>query len=274
MPTAMIEGRHVYFREAGEGEGVVLVHGAGSSGGQWRPLIDRLCGRYRVLAPDLWGHGKSTPLQLGRNNSFRPELLIIEEMLDKIGGRVHLVGHSFGGSLATLTAIQHADRLASLTLIEPTLCDILAEAGEHEADKEIRAVARAAIDGVDAGKLAEAAEGFVDYWIAPGAFTAMPKETQDSIIASMPGVRLIWIRTFANGPPILPQIARIMAPTLLVTGSLTPFAERRVIETVRRVLPNHDYAEIAGAGHLAPVTHPEQVNALVEAHIVKHSARA
>src|SRR5262245_5999765 len=55
--TARPAGAH--FREVGAGGGVVCLHASASSSGQWRPLMDRLAGRFRTLAADLYGAGQS-----------------------------------------------------------------------------------------------------------------------------------------------------------------------------------------------------------------------
>ena len=48
-----------FLREAGRGPAVVCIHASASSSAQWRPLMDRLADRYRVLAVDLYGSGKN-----------------------------------------------------------------------------------------------------------------------------------------------------------------------------------------------------------------------
>src|SRR5215471_5714678 len=48
-----------YFREAGSGTAVVCIHSSASTSGQWRPLMERLSDRFRVIAMDLYGSGKT-----------------------------------------------------------------------------------------------------------------------------------------------------------------------------------------------------------------------
>jgi pimeloyl-ACP methyl ester carboxylesterase len=52
-----------FFRESGEGEAVVCIHASASSSGQWRALMERLGKRYRSIAPDLIGYGRSPAWQ-------------------------------------------------------------------------------------------------------------------------------------------------------------------------------------------------------------------
>ncbi len=62
MPQLSLEGRQIHYRDAGSGPPVVLIHCSASHGGQWKPLMEAAGDRYRFLAPDLHGYGKSDPL--------------------------------------------------------------------------------------------------------------------------------------------------------------------------------------------------------------------
>jgi len=95
-------------------------------------------------------------------------MAIAEAMLSRSDRRVHLVGHSYGGHIAARTALRHSNRIASLTLIEPTLFYLLPEAGELPAYAEVHALAAATIEDVEAGRGDQAAERFLDYWIGSG----------------------------------------------------------------------------------------------------------
>ena len=58
-----MSGATPFFRESGEGEAVVCLHASASSSGQWRPLMELLGKRYRSIAPDLVGYGRSPAWQ-------------------------------------------------------------------------------------------------------------------------------------------------------------------------------------------------------------------
>ena len=79
-----------YFREAGSGVGVVCLHASGSSSAQWRPLMDRLADRFRVLAVDLCGYGKSSPWSGEGNLSLGDEVAELEPVLLAAGERFHV----------------------------------------------------------------------------------------------------------------------------------------------------------------------------------------
>ncbi|TGQ51056.1 alpha/beta fold hydrolase [Mesorhizobium sp. M1C.F.Ca.ET.193.01.1.1] len=97
---------------------IVLLHGFGSCHEIWRDVISALLPGARVLAYDLPGHGNS--LGYDGNGGARPAAqAILADLADRRLGKVHLVGHSMGGAIATLMALADPGRIASLTLLAP-----------------------------------------------------------------------------------------------------------------------------------------------------------
>lgn len=271
MPTVIVNGVEIYFRDQGAGSGVILLHSSSSTGGQWRLLAERLADRYRVLVPDLHGYGRSGAWPEDRGNVLDGEVAVVEALLALLEGPAHLVGHSYGGNIAARTTLARPERVASLTMIEPTLFHLLAEAGETAADTEIRAIARAVIDNVDAGEPETAARGFIDYWVGPGALAAMPEELRGAVVAGMSKLRREWPGAFAEDSPGLAEFATIAAPVLLIEASRTTLAARRVVAVLRRSIEDHAHAMIDGPGHMSPVTHPDLVDPVVEQHLQRHT---
>ena len=101
----------------GEGTPIVLLHGFGGAKEQWGPLLRRLAGR-TVVAFDLPGHGAAVAWPgLERPATARDAVLA---SLDAFGfPRVHLVGHSRGGVIASLVALKAPERTDGLTLLAP-----------------------------------------------------------------------------------------------------------------------------------------------------------
>jgi pimeloyl-ACP methyl ester carboxylesterase len=88
-----------------------------------------------------------------------------------IDGPVHLVGHSYGGAVATAVALAHPERVASLTVYEPVLFHLLREVGDPGWD-EVQQVPATVRRHLDAGDPEAAACHFVDYWTGAGSFDA------------------------------------------------------------------------------------------------------
>ncbi|MEO3978978.1 alpha/beta hydrolase [Streptomyces sp. CAU 1734] len=107
--------RHAY-RMAGKGDAVVLIHGIGDSSSTWAGIIPGLAGRYRVIAPDLLGHGASDKPR----GDYSPGAYAngLRDLLSALGvERVTLVGHSLGGAVAAQFAYQFPERTERLVLV-------------------------------------------------------------------------------------------------------------------------------------------------------------
>ena len=98
------------------GRPVVCLHGVTSYGGRFRDLAGRLGDGYRVIAPDLRGHGHS---------SWEPPWDVhdhLADVLDTVPPDASLwIGHSFGGRLVAELAARHPKRVARLVLLDPAL---------------------------------------------------------------------------------------------------------------------------------------------------------
>ena len=272
MSILQISGSNVEYREFGLGEPVVLLHGSGSSGAQWRALAQQLGTRYHVIVPDLYGYGGTAhwpgqgPFHLER------EADIVLAVLKRAGGRAHLVGHSYGGAVALRVARLHGAALRSLSLIElvaPYLLKGTDEAAFAEMTKIGDDVARA----VGCGDYFAGFESFVDYWNGPNAWAAVPLDRRFAIAARLPKV-LLDFHAALNEPTRLEDFRALTTPTLLLRGARSPLPAQRTCELLAHTLPDARLETIAGAGHMAPITHGDQVNAMVAAHIDANSGQA
>jgi pimeloyl-ACP methyl ester carboxylesterase len=117
--TVEVLGAVVHVVERGSGPPVVFLHGNPDSADVWEPVIDRLAGGFRCLAPDLPGFGRSTPMP-APDYSPAGHARLVRELLDALELRepVALVGHDFGGITACAFAAQHGDRLRALGIMD------------------------------------------------------------------------------------------------------------------------------------------------------------
>ncbi len=106
--------RH-FYREAGEGTPLILLHGNGESCDYFRGQIDAFARRFHVYAPDTRGHGRTPrgdrPFTI---RQFADDLLAFmdEHQVEK----AHLLGFSDGGNIALVFAIRHPERVDQLIL--------------------------------------------------------------------------------------------------------------------------------------------------------------
>jgi pimeloyl-ACP methyl ester carboxylesterase len=252
---------------------LVCLHASASSGRQWQSLQRRLTGRYQVLSPDLFGSGTGPSWPADREMTLADEVARLEPVFESAGEPAHLVGHSYGGAVAARAALTYPGRFRSLVLIEPVLFGLLlAEDPGQPAAREIVALCHHTRAGVEVAALDSAAERFIDYWIGPGTWAAMPAQRRATAAQAMPGVRRQWSAIFAEATP-LPAYAALDLPVLYLVGSRSPASARSVARLLTRVLPDVRSVGLEGAGHMAPVTHPDLVGAAIEAHLARSADR-
>jgi pimeloyl-ACP methyl ester carboxylesterase len=101
----------LYYHEEGKGPPVLLIHGFGASTYTWRHIAPKLAGSHRVIAVDLKGFGQSDKPFDGRYSIFDQAALLAQLIVDKDLRDLTLVGHSFGGGVALLLALEADQQL-------------------------------------------------------------------------------------------------------------------------------------------------------------------
>src|SRR5262249_47855803 len=104
-----LHGNRVTYRTAGDGPVLLLLHGIANSSQTWEPVASRLKRNFRLLAPDLLGHGASaTPRG---DYSLGAHATGVRDILTALGhDHVTVVGHSLGGGIAMQFAYQFPER--------------------------------------------------------------------------------------------------------------------------------------------------------------------
>lgn len=112
-----LHGDRVAYRDVGRGqETLLLLHGMAGSSETWRAVLPQLARRYRVIAPDLLGHGQSAKPR--SDYSLGAFAVGLRDLLDELGiSRVTVVGQSLGGGVAMQFVYQHPDYCQRLVLI-------------------------------------------------------------------------------------------------------------------------------------------------------------
>ena len=249
-----------FFRTAGDGCGVLCFHANASSSSQWRGLMERLSGDYRVFAPDSYGAGK-TPHWGGRRLlTLADEVDLIEPLLLRARPPLALVGHSYGGAIALLAALRHPEKVRALALYEPTLFSLLdAESPPPNAADGIRTTVATASRALEASDRNAAAECFIDYWMGSGAWQQIPKERKPAILASIVNIPH-WAHALTQDPTLLEAFRRLDMPVLYMTGQRSPASSLAVARLLTGVLPDVRRVDFARLGHMGPVTDPGSVN--------------
>jgi pimeloyl-ACP methyl ester carboxylesterase len=113
----LLHGHRVFYRSAGSGPVVVLVHGITSTSATWANLLPYLAEHFTVIAPDLLGHGESAKPR--GDYSLGAYASGIRDLLIALGHeRATFVGHSLGGGVAMQLAYQFPEHCERLVLVD------------------------------------------------------------------------------------------------------------------------------------------------------------
>ncbi|WP_246641806.1 alpha/beta fold hydrolase [Paraburkholderia edwinii] len=249
---------------------VIALHCSGSGATQWRKLGEALGSRHALVAPEHYGCESTGPWSGERAFTLADEAARTVSIIDASCSKVHLVGHSYGGGVALRAALERPQRIASLTLYEPSAFHLLKTMGSYGAHglAEIFAISKRTADGVSCGDYRGAAASFVDYWGGPGAWQALRPHVQAALTRWAPKApldfrALLDERTPANA------YAALRVPALILRGQHAPAPTRAIAERLPMLLPAARLAVVEGAGHMGPVTHADEVNAAIVRHIAE-----
>jgi pimeloyl-ACP methyl ester carboxylesterase len=214
-----------------------------------------------MRALDLPGHGGTDwdPARDIQDQAVEDALAMLAET-----GTAHLVGHSFGGTVALRLAAEAPGLARSLTLIEPVMFAFLADAGDpaYEAEIALQAGFHAA---AGAGDWRTAADLFLARWGNAGGLASLPEAQAGYILARMPTI-------VASEPSILRREGRrlhlddlrgLIMPVLLIEGAESPAVVGAILDAIATVLPQARRVSVPGAGHMLPVTHPDAVSGVL-----------
>lgn len=276
---------------AGSKDVVLAFHSSGAGARQW-DLGSRLLPSAHWLAPNCMGYGGSTPWPRGGAapppTIWDQAAVIGPSLLERLrpilgpGGKVSVLAHSYGASvaLATLPALLAADyRISSLVLYEPNCFVLLDAAGRAEMSGRVRSWLASRAAGDEEAFMT----GFYDFWFGVGAWARLPAHQRPRVCASLRDIDLELCATMSKFQP-LEGMPRILQPLpgedvrgpwqrLLRAERLAACAKHTVLGAlvphpmITRLASSlhHDFGfeahtvQVAGAGHMGPVTHADEV---------------
>jgi long-chain acyl-CoA synthetase len=208
---------------------LLFLHGFGGNTMQWQYQLDHFAATFRVVAPDLRGHGLSDQ---PHSTYDLPELLgDIEAVLDTLGisGKIVLVGHSFGAALAAEFAITRPKRVEQVVLI--------AAATHYQINPLYRTLLKLPEKALDA--LAPLVRK--QLWAPPFVLKAMHSRS----VAP-------W-----DGPQRYPQISQ---PSLVIRGHNDRVFEKPQFEAVPRLVPQAQDIDVGASGHMVMLERNQATN--------------
>ena len=139
MAEIDLDGITISYDVVGEGPPVLLLHGFPETRAMWAPVVPLLSGQFTVVTADLRGYGASSKPAATRdhsNYSFRAMGEDMARLMTALGhARFHLVGHDRGARVAYRMALDHPERVDSLSVLDIVPTDHLVDTWDYPISK-------------------------------------------------------------------------------------------------------------------------------------------
>jgi pimeloyl-ACP methyl ester carboxylesterase len=267
----VVQNRNIHYVETGEGQPVLLIPGAWSSYRYWNRIIPILSKHYRLLALDYLGAGDSDKPRSG----FR---YTVEEQADLIAGmietlqilKVHIIGTSYGGSIALNIAARYPDRVGSIVSIEGN--GMKCERVPYRPMKGLLKwplIGNIPISLTRSGLL----DKIIAKWVMGKAWRSLRLNEMEEIVeiiskANKTASRVSWYhisRTLVTSKDFAEEAKTLRAPTLYLYGENSDYrkmAEANA-EFLRTYLPYAEVVRLKNGIHNLELQKPEEVASLI-----------
>lgn len=259
MPILETAGFQLDYSDTGKGPVVILVHSAASNNRQWRQIIEEYQDRFRFLAINLFGYGKTSPWPAHEKQSIDDQVQLVDALIELINDKVVLVGHSFGGTVAAFAARKWGDKVSHLVLLEANPFPVLERDKRIDAMNEVLWLKNTIFEEGKANNWEKVAHTFVDYWLGEGSWQNLNEDRQETFISTLPNNLHEWdaVTSIDCDAKVWQAIS---ADTLLLRAKETRRPVVEMYEVLRQDCPHWHYDEVSDGGHMAPMTRPDLVN--------------
>lgn len=251
MPTLNVSTGTLHYRDAGDGEPIVLVHGFPLDGQIWERVAPLLADKCRVITPDLPGFGKSFA-----TGSFTMDSLadVLVELLDQLKiDRATFAGLSMGGYVLQALVRSHPGRVGKLIFVD-TRANADDEKGRAGRDAMIALVKEKGTPGV--------VDQMLPKMLSPATFAAQPDVVarQREIMLACPPATIAnacaAMRDRLDFTPLLPTLE---CPLQVIVGEHDAIAPPEVSRAIVAAAKGARLDVIEAAGHMAPMEQPKAV---------------
>lgn len=256
---------YIEHSETGHGETILFVPGSFSTPAAWRGIHANMQTQYRCVSTSLCGYGKTAETRNFADADMEHQLHVVRAIAERIGAPVHLVGHSFGATVALAAAIGGAVEVRSIATFEANPITLLTHLGQRELlDSALQLISELEAAHVDGDR--DAARLVIDYWGGEGSFDEMPEMVKDYCRKTTYNNILDW-QTVLTFKTLRGDYAKLDVPVLLVRGEFANPVMQAITSGLEVCLPNARTAVVKGASHFLISTHAQECSNLLSAFI-------
>lgn len=255
----------LYYEKKGSGDFVVLLHGFTLDTRMWDDQFDLLAKSYQVIRFDHRGHGRSEGV---REQFMQDEDL--KALLQPLGvDRVHIVGLSMGGLVATIFAIKNPEMLRSLVLVDSAVTFDPSREFDHRLLNHIS-------NGMNRGLEAGLKEWLADPLFEPANKIPFVRNRLEKIVMeghltqAQDSFFLKAASAVTPSPPLDERLNEVAAPTLVIVGELDLPHFQENADTLSSGISGAKRITISGAGHMSNMENPEEFNEILTEFLSKY----
>jgi non-heme chloroperoxidase len=267
---AVSDGGRIHAVERGEGPPIVLVHGVTLGVATWAPQLHHLAARHRVIAVDQRGHGQSLHGTDGHLLERLADDLIEVLSALEVTGAV-LVGHSMGGMVTQLAAVERPEdlkaRVAGLVLLATSAGPLFPGAVGPAAPALFAALSAKGLRRSEARGSGLFPSADVGTWASRVMFGARPNPADVELARSMTDAMsprsLAELVASLSTFDVHTRIAAIDLPTHVVVGSRDVLLAPRWSKAMAAKIPGARLSVFPGCGHMVMLEREDELNALL-----------
>lgn len=259
-----VNGTKLAYAEQGRGEPVIFIHGEVSDFRAWSEQLNLFSHYYQAIAYSRRYHYPNEPAGDFSDYTLSLHTADLLAFLKALNlEKVHLVGRSYGASVALLAALKQPQLIRSLVLGEPSLfTELLDKEGMRLLSKQ-----KAGFDEVNRlihrGRKEWAVRQFLNVIVGADVLDQF-SGTVRSIVLENADTLEPALRTYYQSPPAnCEQLKKLTVPTLLVSGEFSPKISRLSNERIKTCLPNSELVILQGASHGLHMENPDGFNRIV-----------
>lgn len=286
---ADVNGAALAYRDQGEGEPVVFVHGSVDDLRSWAQQLPAIGASYRAIAYSRRYARPNEEIEQDADNQTVPHVDDLVTFLQAVDTTpAHLIGHSWGALICLLAAIRHPQVVRSLVLQEPPVLSLFISARPRPTEllrlfvrrpRTARVILSFAVKTALPAEKAfrrgddeDALQAYALGLLGKDTWERLPQERRRHARENLSTLRAQVLG--AGFPPLSDDdVRRVAAPTLLMTGEHSPAYLPRLTDRLQQLLPNAERVEIAAASHIMNEENPRAVNEAILDFLARHASQ-
>lgn len=258
MPIANVNRNAMHYVDKGDGAAgtIVLLHGFPLNGAMWKPQVEVLSAKWRVIAPDFRGFGESA-----ETGPFSIEGLAddVHALAKELGlHKFFLAGLSMGGYVALAYVKKYAATLRGLMLLDTKAEPDTAE-GKINRDRMIAIVKERGAKPI--------ADAMLPKLVPAEVIEHRPqlvRELRQMMEQTRPETIAHALAAMRDRPDRTEELEKIEVPTLAIVGEKDSITPPQVMKAMAQKIPGAELRVIVGAGHMSNMEQASQVNGIME----------